>query len=132
MYFFIILTAPSPHQWITHQETPRSLLPGQGHPQQQQGPALPSGPPLDIDNLDTLPDDLELLKDATPLPEPPEGFKYFDFIPQTSVWQDSKDLVFEGDIIPFYVQRKFKKLLQQALREIDGYRGIYFRTISVI
>lgn len=90
-------------------------------PRPVQGPVQPPGPPVDLENLDTLPDDMELVKSTTPLAPPPKGYLHFGWVPTN--WETPNDFVYDGDIIPFYVQRKFKKLLQKALRELPDFRG---------
>ena len=78
------------------------------------------GPPVDIDKLDTLPEDLELVECNDPLEKPPVGYYH---VPVSGHWKHCQDLTFKGDVIPFYVLRRFKNLLKEAVKKSDAFKG---------
>ena len=55
-----------------------------------------------------------------PLEPPPCGYLH---IPVSGQWAQFQDLTFQGDIIPFYVLRRFKNLLKEAVKKAIAFKG---------
>ena len=78
---------------------------------------------VDEDALKTTPTDIDVVSKRLPLPDPPEGYAIVSFDNDsddvTPIWQNSSDLIFDGDIIPYLVRKRLKELLLKAIRDLD-------------
>ncbi|XP_064609855.1 protein mab-21-like 3 [Liolophura sinensis] len=65
----------------------------------------------------TVPNDLTVVRKDVPLPLPPTGQMVVS-LKNDICGRQHADLMFDGDLIPFYVRRLFKRLVTDAIRDL--------------
>ena len=65
-------------------------------------------------------DSTKVVRSGVPLPPSPTGYSRTQYSsPSDPLWKNAKDMIFDDYLIPMYVRNTFKKLLREAVRNLD-------------